>query len=125
VEEQQYDVLRQERMKTLAEEADARWASQPSFLDSPDKQQPAPAIGVKDPGGYVDQTEPDSVEGVRSAVGDPGEVQKSSEGRPTDEGRFKGRAKDRHENPFNKAQAGSPGEGWQPQSWTPGPAGRR
>lgn len=112
-------------MKTLAEEADARWASQPSFLDSPNKQQPGPAIGVKDPGGYVEQTEPESVEGVRSAVGDQHEVRKSSAGRPTDEGRFKGRAKDRHENPFNKPQAGSPGEGWQPQSWTPGAAARR
>lgn len=112
-------------MKYLAAKADERWASVPSFLDSPDKQQPAPAIGVKDPGGYVEQTEPTKNEGVRSAVGDAHEVQKSSEGQPTDEGRFKGKAKDTKENPWKKTQRGGPGEGWQPDSWSPGVASRR
>ena len=118
------DVHRQERMKSLAAEADERWASQPSFLDGPDKQQPAPAIGVKDPAGYVQQTEPEENEGVRSATGDAHEVEGSSQGRPTDDGRFKGRAKDKHESPYQQ-QRGTPGEGWQPQSWSPGAAARR
>lgn len=112
-------------MKQLAAKADERWASIPSFLDSPDKQQPAPAIGVKDPGGYVDQTEPDKTEGVRSAVGNQEEVQGSSDGAPVDEGRFKGEAKDKQENPWNKVQRGGPGEGWQPQTWSPGVSTRR
>lgn len=112
-------------MKQLAAKADERWASVPSFLDSPDKQQPAPAIVVKDPGGYVQQTEPEEKEGVRSAVGNEHEVQRSSEGRPTDEGRFKGGAKDKKPNPFSQPQRGGPGEGWQPESWSPGVATRR
>ncbi|KAG8623222.1 hypothetical protein KVT40_008198 [Elsinoe batatas] len=125
IQEQQYDVLRQDRVKQLAAEADARWASKPSFLDSPAKQQPQPAIGVKDPGGYGKQTEPTENEGVRSAVGDQAEVGASVKGQPKDEGRFKGKAKDRKPNPFNQPQQGAPGEGWQPQSWTPGAAARR
>jgi len=125
IQEQQYDVSRQAQMKQLAAQADARWASVPSFLDSPDKQQPAPAIGVKDPGGYVQQTEPEKNEGVRSAVGDHEEVEGSVKGQPIDEGRFKGKTKDKQENPWNKAQRGGPGEGWQPDTWSPGVATRR
>lgn len=114
-------------MKQLAAQADARWNSVPSFLDAPQQQQPAPAIGVRDPGGYVQQTEPEEKEGVRSAVGGPDEVAGSSEGAPKDEGRFKGGAKEkkREENPWQKQQQGGPSEGWQPQSWAPGPAARR
>ena len=112
-------------MKQLAAEADDRWNSKPSFLDSLNKQQPAPAIGVKEPGGYVEQTEPTQNEGVRSAVGDAEEVKGSSEGRPKDEGRFKGGARQKERNPFNTPRQGAPGEGWQPESWTPGAAARR
>lgn len=125
IQEQQHDVSRQEQMKYLAAKADERWNSVPSFLDAPDKQQPAPATDVKDPGGYVQQTEPTDKEGVRSAVGDAEEVEGSSKGKPKDEGRFKGRARDRQENPFNKPQRGNPGEGWQPDTWNPGVAARR
>ncbi|PSK60697.1 putative NADH ubiquinone oxidoreductase subunit NDUFA12 [Elsinoe australis] len=125
IQEQQYDLIRQSRVKQLAAEADARWASKPSFLDPPTKQQATPAIGVKDPGGYVQQTEPTQNEGVRSAVGSHEEVEASTSGEPKDEGRFKGAAKDRKPNPFNQPQQGAPGEGWQPQSWTPGAAARR
>ncbi|KAF2156082.1 hypothetical protein K461DRAFT_318701 [Myriangium duriaei CBS 260.36] len=125
VQEQQFDLIRQDRVKQLAAEADARWASQPSFLDAPTKQQPAPAIGVKDPGGYIQQTEPTETEGVRSAVGSPEEVAGSTQGRPKDEGKFKGKAKDKGSSPFKRPQQGAPGEGWQPQSWSPNSASKR
>ena len=64
-------------MRQLAKAADDRWNAQESFLDAPSKQQTAPAIGVKDPAGYMhqNQTEPTENEGVRSAVGDAGEVE--------------------------------------------------
>ncbi|GAB7356689.1 hypothetical protein MBLNU459_g7400t1 [Dothideomycetes sp. NU459] len=125
--EQQYEVSRQVRMRQLAADADARWAEKESFLDSPSKQQPAPAIGVKDPASYMHntQTEPERNEGVRSAVGDSSEVKASSVGRPTDEGRFKGKTKDKDANPWAKAHTGGPGESWQPDSWSPGVAQRR
>lgn len=109
-------------MRELAARADARWAAQESFLDAPSKQQPAPAIGVKDPAGYMhqNQTEPTENEGVRSAVGDAGEIDASTEGRTKDDGRFKGRTKDKEANPWKQAAKGNPGDDWQPQSWSPG-----
>ena len=127
IQEQQFDVIRQDRIKVLAAEADARWASQPSYLDAPNKQQPAPATGVKDPGGYVKQTEPTDTEGVRSAVGSPAEVDSSTRGKAKDEGRFKGRARDKGKgpSPFDRPQQGAPGEEWQPQSWSPNAASKR
>ena len=73
----------------------------------------------------MQQTEPTEKEGVRSAVGNAAEVQGSSEGRTTDEGRFKGGAKEKSDSPWNKVQRGNPGEDWQPQSWSPGAAARR
>lgn len=113
-------------MQVLAARADERWNSAPSFLDSPDKQQPQPAIGVKDPAGYAPQTEPTEHEGVQNAVADPPEVQRASEGRPTTEGRFKGKTREKGDAPWGpKQQTGTPGENWQPESWSPGVAARR
>jgi NADH dehydrogenase [ubiquinone] 1 alpha subcomplex assembly factor 2 len=114
-------------MKQLAAEADARWKAIPSYLDSPNKQQPQPAIGVKDPGGYVQQTEPEQKEGVRSAVDDANKVQAATEGRAEDEGRFKGTAKEKKakENPWSHLQPkGNAGENWQPEAWSPAPTQR-
>lgn len=109
-------------MRQLAAEADARWASVPSFLDSPDKQQPAPAIGLNDDAGYMhgNQTEPTENEGVRSATGSQSEVDASTEGRTADEGRFKGKTKDKEANPWKQPPRKGPGEDWQPQAWSPG-----
>ena len=112
-------------MKQLAAKADERWKSVPSFLDSPHRQQPAPAIGVQDPGGYAQQTEPEEKQGVRSAVGDQQEVQEAAAGQSPSEGRFKGRANEREDSPWKQAQKGAPSENWQPETWTPGIAQRR
>ena len=77
----------------------------------------------------MQQTEPTENEGVMSAVDSPEIVQASSEGRPTEEGRFKGatreKKREKKPNPWEQAQRGSPSENWQPQAWTPGPAARR
>ena len=121
IQEQQYDVSRQATMKQLAAEADERWKSVPSYLDSPKRQQPAPAIGVEAAGGQVQQTAPEEGAGVKSAVGDQDDVAESvSQG----ERRSKGR-REREENPWQKAQRGAPGENWQPEAWTPGVVQRR
>ncbi|KAF1992577.1 hypothetical protein K402DRAFT_416224 [Aulographum hederae CBS 113979] len=50
IEEQQDDIVRQARMKQLAAAADARWASQPSYLDPPSKTQPIPGLAFGDSG---------------------------------------------------------------------------
>ncbi|KAK6381830.1 hypothetical protein LTR65_010974 [Meristemomyces frigidus] len=130
IQEQQYDVSRQAMMKQLASKADERWKSIPSFLDSPARQQPQPAIGVKDPGGYAPQTEPEQNEGVTSGVEDAVKVQEVGAGKDTkevDEGRFKGRTreKEREESPWQQPDRGAPSENWQPKPWTPGAVQRR
>lgn len=115
-------------MKQLAAKADERWKSAPSYLDSPARQQPQPAIGVKDPGGYAPQTEPEASEGVTSGVEDPQKVQEVSDGKDTkdvDEGRFKGRTKENEASPWQTQPRGAPSENWQPKEWTPGVAQRR
>lgn len=121
-------------MKELAAEADERWNSKESFLDAPQRQQPAPAIGVKDPGGYVPMTEPEDKQGVASAVEEQEKVDRAIEGEKVDEGRFRGETSERPRDKKNKKEEapwasqlpkGSPGESWQPGSWTPGAAPRR
>ena len=123
-------------MKELAAEADERWNSKESFLDAPQRQQPAPAIGTKDPGGYVPMTEPENKQGVASAVEEQEKVGQALDGEKVDEGRFRGEGserprgkkgkKDKEAAPWANQQAkGSPGESWQPSSWTPGAAPRR
>ena len=42
-------------MKLLAAQADARWASKPSALDAPDKQQPMQMLKSRDPDSGVGQ----------------------------------------------------------------------
>ncbi|KAI9813640.1 MAG: hypothetical protein M1827_003711 [Pycnora praestabilis] len=129
--EQQTDITRQAQLKQLAQVADERWASKPSFLAQPTttpvgREQPAPATLPRDPGGYVGKTESEEKEGVRSAVG--GEVNgimdvegKAEEGRVGKRG--KGKRKEDEKNPWDVNRKG-PSEGWQPQAWTPGPARR-
>lgn len=121
-------------MKELAAEADERWRSKESFLDAPQQQQPVPAIGTKNAGGHVPMTEPEDKQGVSSAVEEPEKLGRAMEGEKVDEGRFNGEAtserpkkkKKDGEAPWaNQAPKGSPGETWQPTSWTPGAAARR
>lgn len=115
-------------MKQLAAEADERWNSIPSFLDAPNRQQPQPAIGVQDPGGYAPQTEPAEKQGVRSAVDNEQSVTAAAEGKHKDDGRFKGSGRERRareEAPWEKnAPKGGPSESWQPGTWTPGASQR-
>lgn len=136
--EQSQDLVRQERLKVLAAEADARWAAKPSFLDKPGQQrgQPLPAIGVKDPGGYAPPTEPPEKQGVRNAIG--GGLEDNVQGTntkmkdllepedrqsPDTTGASKQKspppeAKVYKEDPWKKARGG-PSEEWVPQAWDP------
>ncbi|MCJ1257203.1 hypothetical protein MMC24_005028 [Lignoscripta atroalba] len=117
--EQQYDLQRQSQLKYLARLADDRWASKPSFLDAPKAtSHPGPATLPRDPGGYAGQTEPDEKEGVRNAVGGVGEVGESETS--SQEKRNRGKASD---SPW-QVNRGNPGDGWQPEAWTPGPVKR-
>ncbi|KAL9108406.1 MAG: hypothetical protein Q9227_006867 [Pyrenula ochraceoflavens] len=101
VQEQEADVARQIQLKQLAQLADERWASKPSFLDKP-KTQPEPASKPHQPASLSGRTEPEKNEGVRNAVEPPAEVETKAKG----------------DNPW-KIDRGGPSEGWQPEAWTP------
>ena len=101
MEEQQADVARQRQLKYLAQVADERWASKPSFLDKPkDQVQTAPEQNRQND----IKKETENTGGAKSAV-DTLAV------KPT------------KENPWAK-HAGNPGQDWQPEAWTPGPKRR-
>ena len=120
LQELRLDVVRQTRIKELAAEADARWASKQSFLDSPNVQQPVPAIGVKDPGGYAGPTGSAEKRGVRSAVESQSELAGSDVTKLKEDDELSespGEAK----KPAWKAAPSSAREEWQPKAWKPGP----
>jgi NADH dehydrogenase [ubiquinone] 1 alpha subcomplex assembly factor 2 len=114
-------------LKQLAARADERWKSIPSFRDPPKLQQPAPAIGVNDPGGYVaPEVQSNSGEGVASIV----ESSESEAQPPKNEfaeaaAKREVREKKLEQSPWKAPQKGAPSENWQPESWTPGAAQRR
>jgi len=151
--EQSQDVIRQQNLKVLAAEADARWAAKPSLLDSPGQArgQPLPAMEVNDPGGYATSTEPENRIGVRSAIGGAPEDVVQRTGIPVeDEGkeghkrkmqvpdgirhRFnekvrqekssKTGGKKEKEDPWKQSRGG-PSEDWQPEPWSGNLAARR
>ncbi|KAF2737025.1 hypothetical protein EJ04DRAFT_488716 [Polyplosphaeria fusca] len=133
VSEQQANVIRQQQMKILAAEADARWAAKPSVLDAPDKQQPVHMLesrhetsGIKESNAQSeigDDSEPlQNVEDVNVAAS-PSSSGQPSEGTPTvKKSKMKTQPKD---SPWKQPSRSNPGEDWQPESWTPGPARRR
>jgi NADH dehydrogenase [ubiquinone] 1 alpha subcomplex assembly factor 2 len=145
VTEQQQDLMRQERMKQLAAQADARWASKPSALDAPDKQQPVQMLQSKDIESGIaqmnaDQEMVDKVEPPRQlgqeestpAPVKPAEPQQMPRDPPapaaddapafTAKKRLRKEPKEPKDSPWN--QTAQPQE-WQPQGWTPAPAKRR
>src|SRR5687767_11025223 len=74
--DQQAEVYRQARMKTLAAQADARWAAKPSVLDAPDKQQPVQVLESRDPNRGVRQM---NVEEIRDEAAPPRTVGEGTE----------------------------------------------
>ena len=70
--EQSQDSVRQQNLKVLAAQADAKWAAKPSYLDAPARQreQPIPVLEAKDPRGNSEsmETENQTVSGS-AAVG--------------------------------------------------------
>ncbi|KAI9663853.1 MAG: hypothetical protein M1821_007343 [Bathelium mastoideum] len=136
--EQQQDVMRQAQMKQLAAAADERWASVPSYMDSPKLQQPQPAMEPRDQGGYGNKIETKVVEekgaeakGVRNIaasqedLADEAERQTTSEQSKKPERQSTSRKRERMREVENQWTKGGGGDSWQPQSWSPGVAPRR
>jgi len=148
IEEQQQDVVRQEQLKVLAAQADARWASKKSYLDTPDRRahksfleapgreggQPMPALKAKDPGGHTQETRPDGRavdgEGLLRRSGWGSQAEKLGNEMQTPDGKrhpfTRGERPretvkemiEKREDPWKKARKG-PSEEWQPQAWDP------
>ena len=87
--EQQGDVTRQERMKHLAAEADARWEAKPRVMED---AAPSPQL-----------------EQANASAAQPDSTQPN-------EGKHK---KQEPEDPWAKARPQGPGEKWQPEAWNP------
>ncbi|EEH36568.1 hypothetical protein PAAG_06986 [Paracoccidioides lutzii Pb01] len=108
IQEQQNDLLRQERMKYLARLADERWASKPSFLDKPQEHQLGPAMQSFQELHHSNASPPNRTETVRGP----------------DESGAEFKNQDVKEKAPWVRQTGGPSEQWQPESWTPTLKGR-
>jgi NADH dehydrogenase [ubiquinone] 1 alpha subcomplex assembly factor 2 len=147
VAEQHQDMMRQERMKQLAAQADVRWAEKPSALDAPDKQQPVQMLQSRDPDSGVtqmnaDQEIRDSVaprrpidqEAARPAPAEPepaAEPQQmprdppappAEDDAPAFTARKRLKKEPKEDSPWKQA---AQSQEWQPQGWSPAPAKRR
>lgn len=98
LEEQQGDVVRQARMKTLAAEADARWEAKPRYMDAPDGATAAPRIAPEE---------------QQSAPSQP-EVASS-----TERAKKPNESKEQTSDPWTQHKSKGPGEAWQPTAWDP------
>ncbi|KAK4204391.1 hypothetical protein QBC40DRAFT_191892 [Triangularia verruculosa] len=124
IEEQQLDLVRQERLKILAAEADRRWEAKPRYIEEDStKETPKPAL--EGSGMWVEKK-------LEQAQGKEGEVvPKEVKREEVWEGMKKQAEKGRDGevivggkkkiDPWKQKRAG-PGEEWQPQGWTPGAA---
>ncbi|KAF2193731.1 hypothetical protein K469DRAFT_712522 [Zopfia rhizophila CBS 207.26] len=128
--EQQADVVRQERIKLLAAQADERWASKPSFLDPPDKQQPIQMLVSRDSstgGGQMNANQQ-----VRDEADPPRTLQEQETALVGGQNivsapplkKFKVRTEPK-DSPWKQPTRSNSGDDWQPESWTPSPARRR
>ncbi|RAR09827.1 electron carrier [Stemphylium lycopersici] len=136
VAEQHQDLMRQERMKMLAAQADARWAEKPSALDAPDKQQPVQPLQSKDAESGVAQMRVD--EGIRDRAEPPRQLGREPTDPATDPATDPTNPAVKDDAPASKAKKrmrkepkdspwkhAAQGQEWQPQGWSPAPAKRR
>lgn len=129
--EQKSDLIRQEQIKYLAAQADARWASKPSVLDSPDRMQPMQMLQSRHEGsGMAQQNIAQEHKGratpssqIREEIEDARDDE-DDRGVPTLKER-KVMRKEPKDSPWKQAARGNPSDEWQPQEWKPAPAKRR
>ncbi|KAI0179915.1 hypothetical protein GGR52DRAFT_218994 [Hypoxylon sp. FL1284] len=118
--EQAEDLSRQDRIKVLAAEADARWEAKPSYLDAPpgeapgagDKGQPVPPLNTG-------RTQPQERAARESPTPNESRLADDAQ-RPSSSALAKEK-----DDPWKRAKPTAPGETWQPEAWTPPPAKKR
>ncbi|KAF3060051.1 hypothetical protein GL218_04746 [Daldinia childiae] len=103
LDEQAGDVVRQERIKVLAAEADARWEAKPSLVGVPGRErgQPVPPLNAG-------QTQPQEHAARESPTRN--ELDEVTQ---------------QKDDPWKRARSSGPGETWQPEAWSPTPAKKR
>lgn len=107
LEEQAQEVGRQERMKILAAQADARWEAKPRVMDAPGRAQgqPVPALNTA-------QTQPNAPEMTSANDAKTSGEQTSTATAGSDVKTKFGK------DPWAKPRGGPSGD-WQPEAWTP------
>ncbi|RYP86605.1 hypothetical protein DL769_000673 [Monosporascus sp. CRB-8-3] len=149
LEEQLADAARQERIKVLAAQADARWAAKPSYLDAPAagsprqqgqqqrREQPGREMGQAVPALDTGKSQPheraarewdyEAEDGVKSHIESPADQLRAQETEKQGKKGDETQKKRAEEDPWKKADArrGGPSETWQPQAWNPSSAPRR
>lgn len=106
MEEQRAELVRQERMKLLAAEADARWEAKPRVMEAPKEEEAARRLPLA-------QQQPVEEEDRKRREEEPSRAAKRDED--------KADAKD----PWARAKAQGPGENWQPTAWNPTAAAKK
>lgn len=112
--EQHAEVRRQQQMRLLAAEADARWAAKPSLLDHAGEApgqvgagQPVPTLGSRAARGGGQEGAVPEEKTRRDAVASGSEQQAAA-------------VKDAEKkDPWAQSRRGGPSEDWQPQAWSP------
>lgn len=118
IQEQHIELRRQQQMKQLAAQADARWEAKPKMMDVPPGEstgQPVPALEgrlARAGGKEAGQAEVTRTDAIAS-----GEDQVPTQEKPEQKEIEK-------EDPWKKSSRGGPSEDWQPQAWSP-PASKR
>ncbi|KAL4972061.1 hypothetical protein BDW66DRAFT_144951 [Aspergillus desertorum] len=104
IQEQQEDLLRQQRIQLLADMQKKKWEAEQARLDAPTTQQPGPATQTSDPT-------------LNAASNTP---KLGPKRQPNGQAQDKASAK---EDPFFRVKDAL-GEKWEPESWTPKPSKR-
>ncbi|RYP18160.1 hypothetical protein DL765_004086 [Monosporascus sp. GIB2] len=149
LEEQLADAARQERIKVLAAQADARWAAKPSYLDAPpaasprqqrrqqEREQPGQEMGQAVPALGTGKSQPHeraarewdhrAEDGVKSHIESPADMLRARQAEKQGERGDETQKKRAEDDPWKQADArrGGPSETWQPQAWNPSSAPRR
>ncbi|ROW12758.1 hypothetical protein VMCG_00087 [Cytospora schulzeri] len=121
IQEQHADVRRQQQMKYLAAEADARWEAKPRYVDAPGQAtgQPVAALESKAARGTPSAEKVQSAGGStqKDAIASGPEQEQSQQHVP--------KQQPAKEDPWKQHRRGGPSEGWQPNAWTPPPSSKR
>ncbi|KAJ2903674.1 NADH-ubiquinone oxidoreductase assembly factor N7BML [Zalerion maritima] len=102
IRDQQVEEVRQERIKILAAQADARWEAKPRIA-----------------GGHAAPKEK-TVEDLNAAAGDSTATAPKTDESPKPQASAQDATEPARDNPWKKAQQGGPSESWQPEPWTAG-----